>query len=523
MRYYSSGMPFVPTTVRAGLFTLIACSSAPAGAGFLDFIRDYDLNDYAFGIAVSVSQTPFEGASSRLLPYPYLTSFQHPAFTRDWLLLSDGDAGVRWVSESGFVIGGTARLNGGGFGTDVQENLSGLRTREWTAEAGALLGWRRWPVHAQLKAYTDALGRHDGNVTELSLMYPRQYHWGYLVPSVEAIYQSSAYNRYHFGITEAEARPGRAVYTPDGDYSYRLRLRTGIQLSNTWLLSLTVAAERLGDQVTNSPIVDSDTIYSYDIGLAYNVDIFNPRDFPYPNIDDSTVELRVGAFWDNVRSEIQLAGEDGIPGEIFELEKDGNSDDTQVVGQLELIVRIGRFHRLDFSAFELDREVSGIARSNLPVGSVTVPEGERFILNSSFRTVQAVYGYSFMRDSQKELALGGGLHKTRFVFDIQTEEGQRERVSGDAILPVIGAMGSVSLGLNWKVEAELEFYRSVFDNYDGYMIAATLDATRQISRNSRIGLAFNLYALSLRSTIDQFDGEYRALHYGPAVFFAVGF
>ncbi len=517
-------MEHVPKRLRGpGLGALLVLVATPASAGFLDFIREYDLNDYAFGVSVSVSQTPFEGAGSTILSYPYLTSFEHPAFTNDWLLFSDGDAGVRYVAENGFVIGAVGRLNGGGFGTDVQENLTGLRTREWTAELGALLGWRYWPVHAQLKSYADVLQRHDGSVTEFGLSYPRQYGWGYVVPSIEAIYQSSAYNRYYFGITEPETRPGRPVYTPAGDFNYRLRLRTGIQLSNRWLLSLTVAAESLGDEVTNSPIVGRDTIYSYDVGLAYNADIFNPRDFPYLNVDDSKVELRMGAFWDNIDSEVQLAGEDGIPGDRFDLEKDGNADDSKLVGQVELIVRLGNYHRLDFGAFQLSRDTSGVAAGDFFLGPVPIMEGDSFFVDSSFRTIQATYGYSFMRDSQKELAIGGGLHRTRFVFDIETGNGSSERVSGDAILPVIRAAGSVSLGLNWMVEANLHFYRSVFDNYDGYMISGNLDASRRISRNARIGGSFRLYLLDLESTIPQFNGTYRALHYGPALFVSVGF
>ena len=523
MRYDRKSMSDAFRTSKTVFLLIILVAADHANAGFLEFIREYDLNDYAFGVSVSVSQTPYRGGSANITPYPYLTSFQHPAFTRDWLLLSDGDAGVRWVSEDGLVLGAVGRLNSGGFGSNVQANLTGLRSREWTAEAGALLGWRRWRIHAQLKAYTDILGRHDGSRSEFAISYPRQYDWGYFVPSLEAIYQNSAYNQYYFGITPPEARPGRPVYTPDGDFNYRLRLRTGIQLSNRWLLSATVGAERLGQELRSSPIVDRDVVYSYDIGLAYNADLFTPRDFPYPNIDDSAVELKVGAFWANVSSEIQLAGENGIPGEVFEIEDDGENDDSKLVGQVDLIVRIGDFHRLDFGAFELRRDTIATARRDLEIGDALVPEDSRFRLESSFRTIQAMYAYSFMRDSQKELALGGGLHRTRFVVEVDTENGERQRVSGDAVLPVIGAVGSVSLGRNWKVAAELQFFRSVFDSYDGYMVSGALDVSRRISQNARVGGALNLYSLRLKSTISEFNGRYEAVYYGPALFFSVGF
>ena len=76
--------------------------SVPAAAGILDFIRDYDLNDYALGVSVLVSQSEYRGADTSVIPYPYLTSFQHQAFTDDWLILSDGDLGLRRVNDEGY-------------------------------------------------------------------------------------------------------------------------------------------------------------------------------------------------------------------------------------------------------------------------------------------------------------------------------------------------------------------------------------------------------------------------------------
>ena len=81
----------------AFIFAVVGClcgNDARAGS-LIDFIRDYDLNDYSLGLAVSVSQIPYEGASSSTYAYPYLTSFSHSAFTDDWLLIRDENLGFR--------------------------------------------------------------------------------------------------------------------------------------------------------------------------------------------------------------------------------------------------------------------------------------------------------------------------------------------------------------------------------------------------------------------------------------------
>ena len=91
--------------MRAGIFVLLLAMPAAQAGPILDYIRNYDLNDYALGVAYSVSESPYQGVDSSGFAYPYLTSFRHNAFTNDWLILTGGDAGVRWVNDAGWVLG----------------------------------------------------------------------------------------------------------------------------------------------------------------------------------------------------------------------------------------------------------------------------------------------------------------------------------------------------------------------------------------------------------------------------------
>ena len=89
---------------------VLAFPTANAGS-ILDYIRSYDLNDYALGIAYSASESPYISGESSGFAYPYLTSFRHNAFTDDWLILTGGEAGVRWVNDAGWVLGAVGRIN----------------------------------------------------------------------------------------------------------------------------------------------------------------------------------------------------------------------------------------------------------------------------------------------------------------------------------------------------------------------------------------------------------------------------
>lgn len=509
--------PLVTLAILSGL-------AAPAAAGVLDYIRDYDLNDYALGVAVTTTQTPYGGGGSSVLPYPYLTSFRPSVFTRDWLLLfEDVGTGVRYVSEGGFEVGAVGNFNSGGFGREVSPELLGLKAREWTIEGGGYVGWRGRTMQAQLRAYTDLLGRNGGSLGELSVSLPFEFAGGYLIPMAEAIYADATYNRYYYGVDQAESGPARPVYVPDGDMNYRLRLRFGWRLSDKWLLSGYVAAESLGDEVRQSPIVNKDRIYSYNLGLAYNADVFLPRDYAHADKTDTPVELRVGAFFVNIDTEFQFPQEDRIPGDIFDLESDGSGEDSKWAPQLDLLVRLADYHRIELGYFEVGRRSSTVAIVPRQFGEIDLPLDEPFRLSSRYRVLRATYSYSLIRDAQKELALTGGVHRTTVEIDIENADGERELVEGNPVSPVIGAEGSVALGDRSRLAARLQLMRSAFGSFDGYVAYGSLDFSRQLTRTVQIGLAINAYLMRLESTRQNFEGTFQALHWGPALFVTLGF
>ena len=105
-------------------FSFALVEGAVAGP-LLDYIRTYDLNDYAFGIAIAVEENPYTGAETGTFAYPYLTSFRDSALTNDWLLVRDGDVGLRWISEDGdWELGAVARLQTLGLGNSDAPELT---------------------------------------------------------------------------------------------------------------------------------------------------------------------------------------------------------------------------------------------------------------------------------------------------------------------------------------------------------------------------------------------------------------
>ena len=489
----------------------------PASAGkTLDYIRNHDLNDYAFGIAVVASQDPYVGSDIGSFAYPYLTSFRDPAFTDDWLLLRGGSLGFRWVSEGGWELGAVGRVQTLGFGNNSSLELIGVEDRKWALELGPTIGWRGWPVHINFTAYAEISGLHDGMTSELAFSLPKEWSRGYIVPSLDLIYQDSKYLDYYFGISDDESLPNRPAYRPGDSLYPAVNVRWGYQLSPKWLLSGSVSYEWLGSEATDSPIVDRDKIGSIQVGLAYNADIFQPRAYSGSDAEEPRFDIRIGAFYDMVDSKITRDTVDGIPGFEFDIEDFLGAADEKLIPQIDARFRIGQYHRLEAGYFELGRTGSVVLDEDFEFGDQTFPAGTQIDNRFEADVFQISYAYSLMKDSQKELGFSAGLHVMSFeTLIIADSTGQRERSSFGAPLPVIGIFGSVSVGQKSTLDAKVQLFGMEMDQYEGVMGLFTIDLQRRFGDNVRAGIGYNYYKTNIRSSKFSANGRLKLVHQGP--------
>ncbi len=503
--------------------TLSAGDSAYAGK-LLDYIRDYDLNDYALGVSLSLGETPYVGAENSAFGYPYLTSFRDSAFTDDWILIREGNLGVRWVSDNDWELGLLGRVQTLGLGSDDVPELRGLEDRKWTLELAPMVGYRGWPVHIDFKTYADILDRHGGLSSELTLSLPYEWSRGYVVPSVRAIQYSKDFTNYYYGVSAAEARPSRPQYQAGGATNTTLKMRWGYAITDKWLLSGSIGVEYLDSEISNSPIVDKDTLWSGNIGVAYNSDIFQPRGSERAGRKQSRFEFRVAAFSDSVDTKIVRNASDGTPGSEIDLENVLGLSDEETILQLDAIFRIGDYHRIELGYFELERSGTTTLQSAIDFGDETFDAATT--IDSIFDTTifRISYAYSLINDDQKELGFMAGLHFSRFNTEISSEAtGQRAASTADTPLPVVGAHGSIALGKKASLGARIQLFRMDFDRYEGLLSYLTVDLQRRFGENFSVGLAYNFYTMKLESSENDLTGSLQIRHSGPALFVSAGF
>jgi len=514
-------------TGRAFSVCVILTIFVPATAsadGLLDSLRNFDLNNYALGVHVSVSQNPYTNAKNSVIVFPYLTSFVHRAFTKDWLLISDGDLGVRKVMDSGWVVGALGRIQTLGLGSEKPDELQGLHEKQWAIEVAPLVGYRGWPVHFTGKVYKEISGRHGGWVGELILEYPLQRSWGYVVPTIKVSRLDDTYSNYYFEVTPEEETAERTTYAPGAATNVALQLIWGYQISEKWLLSGKFSYQKLDDAITDSPIVDKDSLWSGGIGIAYNADIFRPREFGADTYQMPRYEFRAGVFQDNISTKIVLEPEDGSPAEEVDLEDRLKASDTESVLQLDALVRFNSFHRIEFGYFDFSRESSLTLQNDIDFGDETFPAGTIVDLRTDLRVARVSYAFSLIHDAQKELGVMAGVHHSRVNTEVSAPDtDQRERSTATTPLPVIGAHGRVSLGARTFMGARVQIFRMQFDQYEGSLNYINFEFQHMFGDTVSAGVGYNFYDLKLDSDHSAFDGRLEVRHHGPFLFLGAHF
>lgn len=149
--------------------------------------------------------------------------------------------------------------------------LAGMTTKLATVMGGARWGWRFSPhLSVTATALTDILRRNDGVTFGLGINSPWRFgHW-FLRPTASLEWQSSNYVNYYFGVTQAEARPGRPAYTGRSTVNEKVGFSFGRPFGGHFSFLAGAYMTHFGSGVTGSPIVGHATTLSYLAGLYYH-------------------------------------------------------------------------------------------------------------------------------------------------------------------------------------------------------------------------------------------------------------
>ncbi|HMO52701.1 MAG TPA: MipA/OmpV family protein [Kiritimatiellia bacterium] len=223
-----------------------------------------DPRAWGAGAMVLLSSNPYRGGDVVVRGLPLLT------YVGENLFIVGPRGGYNLVRNRWINANLAAEFKFAGEAFEEEKFLAGMAKRRDTVMAGVDAGLRALgPWRVESSALTDVLGRHDGQEVTLSL--GRNYRgktWS-LTPAAGAVWRSSNYNNYYFGVRGNEATPDRPAYQPGASVEPFIRLFSRLELSGAWSLLGSVRLEVLSDDVRDSPIIDKDVLTTAFIGINY--------------------------------------------------------------------------------------------------------------------------------------------------------------------------------------------------------------------------------------------------------------
>ncbi|MFC3094666.1 MipA/OmpV family protein [Alteromonas sediminis] len=179
---------------------------------------------------------------------------QHP-FTIGYTLASSNDYSINLVMESWF-----SEINPE---DAVDDSLEGLTVREGSLEVGLEYTRAFTKYDLRVRLLHDALSRHKGSIATIELARPLFFKSTLVIPSIGATFISSPATQYYYGVSTAEAKPGRLAYSPNDAVVTSARIYIERPMSKSWSLVGYGGYAVLSSAIANSPIVSprSDTYY----------------------------------------------------------------------------------------------------------------------------------------------------------------------------------------------------------------------------------------------------------------------
>lgn len=154
---------------------------------------------------------------------------------------------------------------------DAGEAFRGMHNRSDSLHGGLAAGMQLDSVKLNLAALTDLLGNSKGQ--EVSASVGNAFRWDQaltLTPSVGLKWQSERYTDYYYGVRPEEVSLLRPLYKGKAVLNYTAGLNVTYLLNKQSHLFAQFEYERLGSEITDSPLIEDNKIMRMYLGYGWH-------------------------------------------------------------------------------------------------------------------------------------------------------------------------------------------------------------------------------------------------------------
>ena len=223
--------------------------SALALMGLILVSIDCSAGEWGIGAGVAAQRPPQEGTDTQVVFWPF------PSYEGERLSLGFGYGSFVLSSSERVSVAIEGEVRFPGYDPDSSSALDGLKRRDLTLDLGFSFAVSdEWGI-ATFKLMADTLGVHEGYEISALYQYPIQINRLAIVPAIGLKLPSDALVEYYYGVEPTETAAGRPAYSGKSTLNATVRLDMMYQLSSDWEIIGGAEYTRLGDGITDSPII----------------------------------------------------------------------------------------------------------------------------------------------------------------------------------------------------------------------------------------------------------------------------
>ena len=245
--------------------TMLALLTVPASAQEVWQVPLVLAPEYtpSLGLSVRLGTDPYISDDTTLDVVPLVVYDGKHLFSRGTVV------GVHTVNNDRFSLDLIARYRFTKLDPDDDAFLDGLDERKQTWEGG-LSGTAKgkWG-QLKLEWVTDLMDRHDGQEIDLTYRYRFDFGDWMISPFATFSWLDDDITGYYYGVSPAEATPGRPAYAPDAAFNTEFGINTWYQWTYHVFMIANFGVKGLDNTIQDSPLVDKSMVASAFLGTGY--------------------------------------------------------------------------------------------------------------------------------------------------------------------------------------------------------------------------------------------------------------
>lgn len=230
--------------------------------------------------------------------------------------------------------------------------------------------------------------------------------------------------------------------------------------------------------------------------------------------------IRAGAYVVDSADTTVSIGSPLTLGTIIDFQRDLGGEDGDSIPRVDAYYRFNDRHRIDFTAFSIDRKGEVTLAIDLTIGEENFFASETMFSDIKYTLYRLGYGYSFYHSPKTELTFSVGLNITEYDLSFALDDGTKAESAGLTVpLPTIGLRMAYAITPRWYVRYVSEaFFIDIDDTFRGAILNFEVNTEYRIFKNFALGVGLARIGVNADVNDDNWSGSVSDSYAGYNIF-----